>query len=130
MEPKPFHWNITPYSQCKDIPVLQKDKTTIKVSKLSEKISSKSISDAYVGTFTGKSFQHSLLMEQLILRILLLKATSFAGIYFKAEIKILNFLKLKQNELTVPSGRQLGFCRTFKPDKDRLILYFRSSPEF
>ena len=31
-------------------------------------------------------------MEQLIRRILLLKATSFAGIYFKAEIKILIFL--------------------------------------
>ena len=47
-------------------------------------------------------------MEQLILRILLLKATSFAGIYFKAEIKILIFLyfwiiyKKAETEWTVP----------------------------
>ena len=81
--------------------------------------------------------KHSLLMEQLILRILLLKATSFAGIYFKAKIKILIFFcifesftkKLKQNELTVPSSLDFVGLEPDKSDKDRLILYFLSSTE-
>ena len=75
-------------------------------------------------------------MEQLIRRILLLKATSFAGMYFKAEIKILIFCifepitkKLKQNELTVPSCSDFVGLEPNKSDKDRLILYFLSSPE-
>ena len=74
-------------------------------------------------------------MEQLILRILLLKATSFAGIYFKAEIKILIFLyfwiiyKKAETEWTVPFYSDFVGLELNKSDKGRLMLYFLSSSE-
>ena len=116
MEPRPFHLNIVPYSQCKDIQALQKDKTTSNVSRIAYANLLEFQLLIQYKLYWWKS-KHSLFMEQLILRILLLKATSFAGIYFKAEIKILIFFvflnHLQKSRNKMNGSILLGFCRTW-----------------